>query len=97
MKIYGKFTRRGLLKGAAGLAGGVAASQLLPGSAFAQAAGEKPALLVVFLNGGYNAVFPSADSFAGAGTFGVNGTNQLSLGNGLIVDSSFSKMPLFSQ
>jgi hypothetical protein len=78
------------MQGAGAVAGGVAASKLmggLVGPAFAQSAPEKSALLVIFLQGGINAVFSSADSFAGAGTFGVTGTNQSNLGNGLFVDA----------
>jgi hypothetical protein len=58
---------------------------------------EKPALLVVFLAGGHNAVFASADSFAAAGTFGVTANNQRSLGNGLVVDApTFGTLPAFA-
>jgi Protein of unknown function (DUF1501) len=84
-----QFSRRKLLQGAGAVAGGVAASKMTGGlisPAFAQTAPEKSALLVVFLEGGYNSVFGSADSYAPAGTFGVTGTNQSNLGNGLVVD-----------
>ena len=83
------FSRRSLIQGAGALAGGLAASRLtggLVGTANAQVVAEKSALLVVFLQGGYNSVFCSADSYAGAGTFGVTAGNQTSLGNGLVVD-----------
>src|SRR4051812_17669666 len=104
MKMNGKFSRRGLLQGAAGLAGGVAASNLLAtggsflaGRAFGQLAPEKPALLCVFLNGGFNSLFCSADSFVGAGTFGVTSSNSTALGNGLVVDNTFNTMPAFAK
>lgn len=93
------FSRRQWLKGLAGVAGATAASRLglMPSTAFAQEAPEKAALLVVFLGGGYNALFGSADSFAGEGTFGVTGSNQRVLGNGLVVDGpTFGNLPAFA-
>lgn len=93
------FSRRQWLKGLAGVAGATAVSRLglMPSTAFAQEAPEKAALLVVFLGGGYNALFGSADSFAGAGTFGVSGSNQRVLGNGLVVDGpTFGNLPAFA-
>jgi hypothetical protein len=84
------FSRRSLLQGAGAVAGGLAASKLTGGlisPAFAQTAPEKSALLVVFLQGGYNSLFASADSYAPANTFGVTGTNTTNLGNGLVVDA----------
>lgn len=83
----------------AGVAGAGAAARLglMPSTAFAQEAPEKAAVLVVFLNGGYNALFGSADSFAGEGTFGVTGSNQRVLGNGLVVDGpTFGNLPQFA-
>ena len=93
------FSRRQWLKGLAGVAGATAVSRLglMPSTAFAQEAPEKAALLVVFLGGGYNALFGSADSFAGEGTFGVTGSNQRVLGNGLVVDGpTFGNLPAFA-
>jgi hypothetical protein len=94
------FSRRQWLKGVAGLAGAGAMSRfgLFPNVARAQEAeGPKAAVLVVFLNGGYNALFGSADSFAGEGTFGVSGSNQRVLGNGLVVDGpTFGNLPTFA-
>ncbi|MBL8912124.1 MAG: hypothetical protein JNM17_15620, partial [Archangium sp.] len=93
------FSRRSWLKGVAGIAGAGAAAKLglWPSVARAQQAQEKAALLVVFLNGGYNALFGSADSFAGEGTFGVTGSNQRVLGNGLVVDGpTFGNLPAFA-
>lgn len=83
-----RLSRRQWLKGMVGVAGAAAASRvgLFPGTAFAQEVPQKAAVLVVWLNGGYNALFGSADSFAGAGTFGVAGGTLRDLGNGLIVD-----------
>lgn len=93
-------SRRLFLKGAASAAGAAAALRLPGGqferSAFAQQA-EKSAVLVVYFGGGYNALFPSADSFLGAGTFGVNNNNTLNLGNGLVVDRSFDVFPAIAK
>ncbi len=94
-----RLSRRQWLQGMAGLAGAGTAARLglMPSTAFAQEAPEKAALLVVFLNGGYNALFGSADSFAGEGTFGVTGSNQRVLGNGLVVDGpTFGNLPAFA-
>lgn len=93
-----RFSRRSLFQGLAGVAGGALAAKagLWPSRAWAQT-GEKPALLVVFLQGGYNALFSSANSFATAGTFGVTGGNQRDLGNGLVVDApTFGTLPAFA-
>jgi hypothetical protein len=97
------FSRRQLIQGA-GAAAGIAAagkltgSGLFTGTAQAQVAPEKAAVLVVYLNGGYNSVFPSADSYRGAGTFGVTGDNIMrDLGNGLIVDApTFGTLPAYA-
>ena len=94
------FSRRKLIQGAGAVAGGLAASKLMGGlvrPAYAQTAPEKSALLVVFLQGGYNSLFCSADSYAPANTFGVTATNQASLGNGLFVDGpTFGTLPAYS-
>lgn len=92
-------SRRQWLQGAAGLAGAGAAARLglWPGVARADETQPKAAVLVVFLNGGYNALFGSADSFASEGTFGVSGSNQRALGNGLVVDgATFGNLPTFA-
>ncbi len=89
------FSRRRLLQGAASVAGAAAfAGPLgLAQSAFGQAA-QKSTVLLVFLRGGYNALFSNADSFAPAGTFGVTGTNTMDLGSGLVVDrSTYGTLP----
>ncbi len=98
-----RFSRRSLLQGAAVTAGALAYNGL-PGTnlvnrAFGQAA-EKSALLLIYLQGGYNAVFPSADSFRTTGTFGITGDNMLKpLGgvNNLVVDApTFGTLPDFA-
>jgi hypothetical protein len=95
------FSRRDLLKLTAGISGVMAVGNMVPGilssEALAQTADSKSAVLIVYLQGGYNALFGSANSFSGAGTFGVNNTNQLNLGNGLVVDSSFSTLSAFAK
>jgi hypothetical protein len=94
-----RFSRRQWLQGVAGLTGAAAAARLglMPSTAFAQQAPEKAALLVVFLNGGYNALFGSADSFASDNTFGVTASNQRPLGNGLVIDGpTFGNLPAFA-
>jgi hypothetical protein len=89
------FSRRSLLKGAAASASAATLGRLSP--ALAQAAPDKPALLCVFLNGGYNALFGSHDSFEAAGTFGCTPDNGKDLGNGLVVDAAtFGTMPAFA-
>lgn len=91
------FSRRSMLKGAAGLAGLAAMSRVSP--AFAQtAAGDKTTLLVIFLEGGYNSLFASADSFLGTGTFGTSAGTVKQLGNGLAIDApTFGTMPQYAQ
>jgi hypothetical protein len=63
------------------------------GRAFGQIAPEQPAVLLVYLLGGYNALFPSGDSFIPANSFSCTSSNTKSLGNGLVVDTSFATMP----
>lgn len=97
-----RLSRRTLIQGAAATAAGLAYTNLHQGSvlptAFGQVAPEKPALLVIFLSGGYNALFSSADSFISDGTFGVTGSNVKDLGNGLIVDAAtYGTMPAAAQ
>ena len=82
-------SRRDWLKGAlvgAGAALGtrLAGTQWLGDAAAAPA--SKAAVLSIFLEGGFNAVFPSADSFLAGGKFGVTSTGIRDLGNGLRVD-----------
>lgn len=91
-----RFSRRSLMQATGAVAGGLAASRLMTGdgllsrTAFGQTAAEKPALLVIYTSGGFNALFGSADAFAAAGTFGVTSTNQRVLGGagGLSVDAA---------
>jgi len=91
------FSRRSLMKGAAGLAGLAAMSRVSP--AFAQTVpGDKTTLLVIFLEGGYNSLFASADSFLGSGDFGTSAGTVKQLGNGLAIDApTYGTMPQFAQ
>jgi hypothetical protein len=75
--------RRSLLKGAAAALGAAAVSRAVP--SFADSS-EKAALLCVFLQGGYNALFGSAGSFVSTGAFGCTASNVMDLGNGLVID-----------
>lgn len=86
-------TRRGLLQSALAATGlyGAARMGLRPWrTAHAgESAIEKPALLILYTRGGYNALFSSADSFVGNGAFGVTGNNITRVGQSdLYVDSS---------
>jgi hypothetical protein len=74
------FSRRTLLKGAA-------AAAALPTLGRAQAAPRPQAVVVLHLVGGYNALFSSAQSFVGAGSFGASAGTVTELGNGLSVDA----------
>jgi hypothetical protein len=94
-------SRRSFLKGVACAAGAAIGTRLV-GSGFgpglglegeARADGEKPALLIVFLKGGYNAPFSSASGLNGK--FGIDtAANVEDLGNGLVIDANtFGTLP----
>ena len=74
MSVNSGFARRSFLKAIAAAAGAAVGTRLpgaqLIGDAFAQAA-EPSHLLVVFLRGGYNALFTGADAFTDAGPLAV--------------------------
>ncbi len=96
-KIY-EITRRQIIKNAAFTTGALSIPFAFPFTEFAYGqAGEKATLVVIYLRGGYNALFTSADSFVGNNDFGVNANNMLDLGNGLIVDNSWSALGQFAQ
>lgn len=79
-------TRRTLLKAGAALAG----TWALGGRdlfAKGRPAGERPTLVVFWLNGGPAGLFNSADAFLANGAFGVTPDNVRALGNGLHVDA----------
>ena len=87
------FSRRAFLRGA-GMAAGLVAAGRLPGfrrSGVAHAAepSEASAVFLVYLRGGYNALFPSANSFLASGAFGVRDANVLRVGaSDLYVDKA---------
>ena len=83
-------TRRGFLRNL-GLAAGAFGLSRLPGAklvgdAEAADAVETPALFILNMIGGYNALFSSAQSFQASGNFGVTGNNILKLGTDLYLD-----------
>jgi len=86
-------SRRGFLKNAAIAAGAVGASRLIPGgsllgTASAEVGSETPAVVIFYMQGGYNAMFCSADSFIGNGYFGVTSANVKRVGTSdLYVDN----------
>lgn len=98
MKTKGILSRRGFLKGAAITAGAVAGTRLAGGSFIPDANAAtlgQGAVLVIYTLGGYNSIFPSFGSLSGT-SFGA-GMTGLDLGNGLIVDPTFSKLDTFAQ
>ncbi|MFC4763482.1 hypothetical protein [Dyella koreensis] len=78
-------TRRTVLKAGVALAGALALGDL--GLQAKSRAGERPTLVVFWLNGGPAGLFNSADSFLANGAFGVTPNNVRALGNGLYVDA----------
>jgi hypothetical protein len=98
-----RFSRRSLMQATGAAAGGLAASRLMTGNgllsrtAYGQVATEKPALLVIYLNGGFNSVFNSADSYGPTAKFGVTAGNQKTLANGLVIDApTFGTLPQYA-
>ena len=85
------FSRRGFLKGL-GIGVGAAVGSRIPGSGWigeARAAITEPTSLVILhLQGGYNAIFASADRLVGK--FGVTAGNHTVLGGGLAVDNTYA-------
>jgi hypothetical protein len=95
-----RFSRRSLMQATGAVAGGLAASRLMTGdgllsrTAFGQTAIEKPALLMIYLNGGYNSLFGSADSFNDPAAFAGTKT---ALSGGLVVDAStYGTLPAYA-
>jgi hypothetical protein len=83
------FSRRGFLKGLGIGAGAVVGTRLAGSSLFgtAQAATAEPtAVVVLYMNGGFNAIFTGADAFTNT-AFGVTAGNVTAIGNGLVIDS----------
>jgi hypothetical protein len=84
-------SRRGFLK-AVSAAAGAAAGTRLAGSSFlplARAATAEPtSVVVVFLEGGINAIFTGADAFTNT-SFGVTGNNVTNMG-GVVIDNTLA-------
>ncbi|CAN5718764.1 hypothetical protein BH11MYX4_BH11MYX4_29110 [soil metagenome] len=83
-------SRRAWLKGLSALAGAAAAPRLVGGRWIEEASAgpnAKSATVSIFFEGGFNALFASADSFASSNAFGVTSTNVTNVGSGLVVDA----------
>jgi hypothetical protein len=84
-------SRREYLKGAAGIVGGALGTRLMGkefiGTASAQAA-KKSAVVTLFFEGGFNALFASADSFVSRGSFSCSSQTEKPVANGLVVDKT---------
>jgi hypothetical protein len=78
-------SRRSWLKGFGAIAGAGIASRWI-GEAKAAPAG-KAAVVSIFFEGGFNALFTSADTFVSSNTFGCTSSNTRKVGNGLVVDA----------
>ena len=90
MSHHTALSRRAWLKGFGALAGAAIAPRLVGERWVGEAnAGPnaKAATVSIFFEGGFNALFASADSFASNNTFGVTSTNVKNVGNGLVVDA----------
>lgn len=86
-----ELSRRGLLK-MAGIAAGAAIGARLPGrgwipSAYAATA-EPTSVVLIYLNGGINAIFTGADAFTNA-NFGVTGNNVTAMGP-VVIDTTLA-------
>ena len=86
------FSRRGFLKAVGVGAGAVIGTRFggmgLEGIAHA-ATPEPTSLVVVYLNGGINAIFTGADAFTNT-AFGVTANNVTNLGGGVIIDNTLA-------
>src|SRR6516225_2322164 len=87
------FTRRTAMTGAAALGGALALGRWP--EARGESAGERPTLVLFWLNGGPAGLFNSAGSFLRSGAFGVAPGRVLDLGNDLYVDAgSLGALPV---
>jgi hypothetical protein len=80
-----QISRRAWLAGMGAIAG---ATWLGERAAVAAPTKQKSAVISFYFEGGFNAIFSSADSFAGRGSFGVTSSNVTNVGNGLVVDKA---------
>ena len=77
-----RLSRRSLLVAGGALGGAVA----LPGERAEAGPAEKATVVLVFLNGGYNAIFSAADAFVAKGVYGCAPNNVVEIGGGVSVD-----------
>ncbi|MBS2011499.1 MAG: DUF1501 domain-containing protein [Deltaproteobacteria bacterium] len=88
--IPSHLSRRGFLKALGVSAGALAGTRLGGGALIGRALAASPeptALVMIWLNGGINAIFTGADAFTNT-AFGVTGNNVTALGGGVVVDNS---------
>jgi len=82
-----RLSRRELLWGGAGA---LAAAS----TARANTTTEKPAVVLIYFRGGYNAFFSAADGYVPKGLYGCTPSTVRDLGNGVVVDAStFGTLP----
>lgn len=76
-----KLSRRDMLLASATLLG-------TPRPARAEEPREKPAIVLIYLVGGYNAFFSAADGYVPKGLYQCSSSNVRDLGNGVVVDKA---------
>lgn len=81
-------SRRNLLKSGTVATGLLGASSLLSSQAARSQSSDKPAIVLIWLAGGYNCIFSSADSCVPEGPWAVTASNVRDVGNGLVVDAA---------
>lgn len=64
------------------------AGALLAPSVRADEPSERPAIVLIYLDGGYNAFFSAADGYVPKGLYGCQTSNVRELSNGVVVDAS---------
>lgn len=86
-------SRRGFLQamgiGTGALVGTRLAGSSLLGNAYAAASPEPTTLVVVYLTGGFNAIFTGADAFTNT-SFGVTAGNSSVIGGGVVIDNTLA-------
>ena len=93
-----KYTRRQLIRTGTATAGVAMAAGLTGQKLMAQAAPvDTPTLVLLFLRGGYNALFSAANAYVPNGAFGTSANSIRDLGNGLVVDRTFDAFSDFAK